>query len=323
MKMKKLLALLLATMMLLALCACGDEPVDENAPFVFERPIEIVCPWGAGGGADTTLRQFATLLQQELGQTVNVNNVAGAGGVQGVQYVVQQPSDGYTWLMCTPSPMLAQISGATEFDVYGQIKPICNMVWDCNIFVTSSNSPYNSWQELVDYIDANPGAVQCGVMTKTGLDGACVVAAFDNKVEAVGYTEGSQLNSDVIGGHIALACVGPAEVLAMLQSGDMKGILACTEKRLTIDELKDVECAGEVGVDCYYGPYRGIFCKNDMPQNAIDAFVAAAEKVVNSDEFQNWTKTQNLDQRTSWMDPATYQAQWDADYKELTEMFGS
>lgn len=323
MKMKKFLALLLALMMMAALTACGDEPVDENAPFTFERPIEIVCPWGAGGGADTTTRQFATLLQKELGQTVNVNNVTGAGGVQGVQYAVKQPSDGYTWLMCTPSPMLAQITGATEFDVYGQIKPICNMVWDCNMFITGKDAPYNNYQELIDYITANPGSVQCGVMAKTGLDGACVVGTFGDKVEAVGYTEGSQLNSDIIGGHVGLACVGPAEILPMIQSGDMKAILVCAEKRLTIEEFKDVECAAEVGVDCYYGPYRGIYCKNDMPQNAIDAFVAAAEKVVNGQEFQDWAKTQNLDQRTGWMDTATYQKQWDDDYKELNAMFGS
>lgn len=320
--MKKILALLLALVMAMSLAACEDETVDENGEFVFERPIEIVCPWGAGGGADTTVRQFATLLTKELGQTVNVNNVSGAGGVQGVQYAVQQPSDGYTWLMCTPSPMLAQITGATEFDVYGQIKPVCNMVWDCNMFVTGKNAPYNTYAELMAYVEKNPGSVRCGVMAKTGLDGACVVAAFGDKIEAVGYTEGSQLNSDVIGNHVGLACVGPAEVMAMLQSGDMKAIMVCAENRMTIDELKDVECAGELGVDCYYGPYRGIFCKNDMPQNAIDAFVAAAEKVITGKDFQDWAKTQNLDQRTGWMDTATYQAQWDADYEELNALFG-
>ena len=108
----------------------------------------------------------------------------------------------------------------------------------------------------------------------------------------------------------------------MIQSGDMKAIMTCTEERMTIDEYKDVECAGELNVDCFYGPYRGIYCKNDMPQEAIDAFTAAAEKAVASSEFQEWAKTQGLDQRTGWMDPATYQAQWDADHEELTQLFG-
>ena len=322
--MKKALSLLLVLVMALALAACGGEaPAANDGEFQFERAIEIVCPWGAGGGSDTTVRMFATQLEKELGVPVKVNNVKGAGGVQGVQYAVQQPADGYTFLQCTPSPLLAQISGATEFDVYGNIQPICNLVWDCNLFVTGANAPYNTYAELMEYVEANPGSVQCGVMSLTGLDNACVQAAFGDKIEAVGYSEGAQLNSDIIGGHISLAVVGPAEALPLIQSGDMKAIMVCSEERMTIDEYKDVECAGELGLDCFYGPYRGIFCKTGTPEAAIKLFAEAAEKAVASEEFQNWAKSEGLDQRTGWMDPVTYQAQWDADYAELTELFGA
>lgn len=339
--MKKFLSMALALAMVLTLAACGGGSGDSgtagaggasgggsaggdtpDAGFQFERRIEIVCPWGSGGGADTTLRQFATQLEKELGQSVVVNNVSGAGGVSGVQYAIDQPADGYTWLLCTPSPMLAQISGATDVDVYGSITPVCNLVWDCNIFVTGKDAPYNNYTELMEYVEANPGSVQCGVMSLTGLDNACVIGAFGDKIEAVGYSEGAQLNSDVIGGHVGLACVGPAEVLSMVQSKDMKAIMVCKEDRMTVPDYADVESAGELGVDCYYGPYRGIFCKNGTPQEAVDAFVAAAEKAVASSDFQAWAKTQGLDQRTGWMDTATYQAQWNSDHDELSALFG-
>ena len=323
--MKKFFTVFLAIAMVLSLAACGGSSTaanTQNGEWKFERKLEIVCPWGAGGGADTTLRQFATLLEKELGTAVVVNNVTGAGGVSGVQYAVNQPADGYTWLLCTPSPMLAQITGATEFDVYGNISPVCNLVWDCNIFVTGKNAPYNNYKELMEYVEANPGSVQCGVMSLTGLDGACVTAAFGDKIEAVGYSEGSQLNSDLIGGHVGLACVGPAEVLSMIQSGDMKAIMTCTEKRMTIPEYANIECAGELNVDCFYGPYRGIFCKNGTPEGAVKAFVEAAEKAVNSEAYQSWAATQGLDQRTGWMDNATYTAQWQKDHEELTQLFG-
>lgn len=318
--MKKILALVLAVLMVATMTACaagGDADFDK-----FTRKIEIVCPWGAGGGADTTVRQFATLMEKELGVSVVVNNVAGAGGVSGVEYAVKQPADGYTWLLCTPSPMLAQITGATQYDVYGNITPVCNLVWDCNIFVTGKDAPYNNYAELMDYVEANPGSVKCGVMSLTGLDGACVTAAFGDKIEAVGYSEGAQLNSDIIGGHIGLACVGPAEVLAMVQSGDMKAVMACTENRMTIPEYADVECAAEAGVDCFYGPYRGIFAKNGTPEAAIKLFTEAANKVVNGEEYQAWCATQGLDQRPGWMDTETYKAQWEADHTELSELFG-
>ena len=133
--MKKYLSILCVLALLAAMVGCGgnnggNDAEPANGEWKWERKIEIVCPWGAGGGADTTVRQFATQLEKELGQSVVVNNVTGAGGVSGVQYAVQQPADGYTWLLCTPSPMLAQITKATEFDVYGNITPVNNIVWD-------------------------------------------------------------------------------------------------------------------------------------------------------------------------------------------------
>ncbi|MDD3368289.1 MAG: tripartite tricarboxylate transporter substrate binding protein [Lachnospiraceae bacterium] len=337
---KKLLGVLLATSMVLGLTACGsssapaaDAPADSAAKteaagdaaagdWTWERKIEIVCPWGAGGGADTTVRQFATALEKELGVSVVINNKSGAGGVSGVEYAISQPADGYTWLLNTPSTMLAQISGATETDVYGSITPVCNLVHDQNIFVTAASSPFNTYEEMMKYIEENPDSAKCGVMSITGLDNACVIGTFGDKVESVAYSEGAQLNSDIIGGHVLLACVGPAEVSAMIASGDMKPILSCTEERLTMAGFENVECTGELGIDCYYGPYRGIFAANGTPEAAMTSFAAAAEKAVASEEFQKWAVTEGLDQRQGWYNTADFQAMWDQDFKDLTEVFG-
>ena len=335
---KRALSLALATVMAFGLAGCGSSDSGSAAPaetkeagqveaaaagWEWERNIEIICPWGTGGGADTTLRTFATALEKELGVSVVINNKSGAGGVTGVQFATSQPADGYTYLLCTQSPMLAQISGATDFDVYGSIKPLCQLVHDCNIFVTAADAPYNNYSELKEYAAANPGSIKCGVLTITGLDAACVEAAFEGEVEAVAYTEGSQLNADVIGGHVNLACVGPAEVSAMVASGDMKVIMSCTEEKMTLEGYENVECAGELGLDCFYGPARGIFYVNGTPEEAIKAFEAAAEKAVSSDEFQNWAAQQGLDQRQGWLNTADYQTSWDNDYNDLSEMFGT
>lgn len=327
-KTKKTAVMLTALAAAAALTACSGGESGQTAKetgdgsWNWERKIEIICPWGTGGGADTSLRTFATALEKEIGVSVVVNNKSGAGGVSGVEFASNQPADGYTYVLCTQSPMLAQISGATEFDVYGTINPLCQLVHDCNIFVTGKDSPYNNYEELKEYLTANPGKVKCGVMTITGLDAACVTAAFDGEVEAVAYTEGSQLNADVIGGHVDLACVGPAEVSAMLASGDMKVILSCTEERLTLPGYENVECAGELGLDCFFGPSRGIFYTEGTPEAAIKAFEAAAEKAVASESFQAWAKQEGLDQRQGWLNQADYQASWENDYKDLTELFG-
>lgn len=322
---KKLLGLLLTMAMAVTAVGCGSNanaPADggTDGAWTWDRKIEIVCPWGAGGGADTTVRQFATALEKEIGVSVVINNKSGAGGVTGLEYAASQPADGYTWTLATPSPLLAQISGATEFDVYGKFTPVCQLVHDCNVLVTGKDAPFNTYEELVAYIDANPGTVKCGVMSITGLDYACVVGAFGDKVEAVAYSEGAQLNSDIIGGHISLAVTGPAEVAAMIASGDMKPVLTFTEERMELPGFENTQCTGDVGIDCFYGPYRAIFAANGTPQEAIDAFEAAAEKAVASEEFQNWAKTEGLDQRQGWKNAADLKAAWDSDHEELGDI---
>ena len=77
--MKKLLCLVLALTMLMSLALISPAAAED---WKFERKIEIVCPWGLGGGADSTIRPMATLLQQKLGVPVEVRNETGAGGVQ-------------------------------------------------------------------------------------------------------------------------------------------------------------------------------------------------------------------------------------------------
>lgn len=333
--MKKVITLVVTlAMLVMAFAGCGKTasstaPSDasgsassESTEWTFERKVEIICPWGTGGGADTTVRTFATALEKELGVPVVVNNKSGAGGVTGVEFATSQPADGYTFLLCTPSPLLAQVTGATDFDVYGKIHPLCQLVHDCNILVASKDAPYNNYQELMDYVTANPGSVKAGVMTVTGLDGACVKAAFGDKIEAVAYTEGAQLNADVIGGHVGLAVVGPAEVAAMVQSGDMKVIMSFTEENLTMPGYENVEAAGKIGVESYFGPARGIFYTTGTPEGAITAFEAAAEKAVASETFQSWAKSEGLDQRPGWKNTADYTIAWEADYQQFVEMFG-
>ena len=108
--MKKLVCLAIALVMVLGLATCA------SAEFKFERKIDLVCPWGVGGGADSTLRPLATLLQDILGVPVEVVNVEGGSGVNGVEYTYKQPADGYTFMLGTQSLYIQDMLGNTSMD---------------------------------------------------------------------------------------------------------------------------------------------------------------------------------------------------------------
>ena len=98
-RMMKAAALFMSAVMTLSLAACGggsgsgttqaagaDGEAADAADWKWERKVTIVCPWGVGGGADGTLRPLQPALEEELGVPVEIVNVEGAGGANGVNY---------------------------------------------------------------------------------------------------------------------------------------------------------------------------------------------------------------------------------------------
>lgn len=109
--MNRIAAVLLAGIMLIGLCAAA---VAEE--WTFERCITIVCPWGLGGGADSTIRPMSELLEEYLGVPVEVRNETGGSGVVGATYAYEQPADGYTFLLGTQSLYIQDLLGKMDFD---------------------------------------------------------------------------------------------------------------------------------------------------------------------------------------------------------------
>ena len=132
--MKKLVCLVLAIVMIMAMA------MTASAEFKFERKIDIICPWGVGGGADSTLRPMANLLQEILGVPVNVVNVEGAAGVNGVEYTYKQPADGYTFMLGTQSLFMQDMSGTTSMNFKEEFQPIDVLVHSINIIAASKKS---------------------------------------------------------------------------------------------------------------------------------------------------------------------------------------
>lgn len=84
-----------------ATTAAANQGDAAQAEWKWERKVTLVCPWGVGGGADSTLRPLQTVLQDELGVPVEIVNVEGAGGANGIDFTCKQPADGYTYVLGT------------------------------------------------------------------------------------------------------------------------------------------------------------------------------------------------------------------------------
>ena len=319
--MKKKIINLLCLLLCLSLSACEKQSVDEGPAkeWAWEYNIDIICPWGEGGGADTTLQAFRKSLQEVVGTDVVVEHKTGSGGIAGMQYAQTKPADGYFYLLATQSMLLMQISGETDYDVYHSIHPLCRLVYDCNLFVTAPDASLRSYEELHAYALDHPGELRCGLMSLMGLDSACVNAAFGDIVDIVQYQDGRTMLEDAANGAVDFAICGPGEATDMLSAGQLYIVMSCTEEPVTIRGYDaPIPCAGQLGLDCFYGPGRGIFYFDGTPEEAIEAFERDAKAAVESESFQRFLREQNLDLRPGWLGREEYQQQWDNEYAELS-----
>ena len=292
--MKKLVCLALAIVMTLALVTCA------SAEFKFERKIDLVCPWGVGGGADSTLRPMASLLQDILGVPVEVVNVEGGSGVNGVEHTYKQPADGYTFMLGTQSLYIQDMLGNTSMDFKTEFECVDVLVHSINAIVASKISMdkfgVTNWAELQAYIAEHPFEVSVAMLTATGVDGASLAQATEGlDLMEIPYSSGADANSALVGGHCDLYVCGWDDIAGLVESGDIIPILALCENRMSIQP--ELQCSGENGIESYMGPWRGLFAKNGTPQEAIDALVAAVEEAKQSDAWKEFTHNAAYDER--------------------------
>ena len=314
--MKKLVCLVMALVMVLAIATVA------SAEWKFERKIDIVCPWGVGGGADSTIRPMANLLREILGVEVEVVNVEGGSGVTGVEYAYKQPADGYTFMLGTQSLFLADLQGTTSMDFKTEFIPIVKLVHSINIIAGSKialeEKGVTKFSELIDYINAHPFEVSVGMLTATGVDGLGLQQALEGlDVLEVPYSGGSEMSSALVGGHIDLMITGTDEIRGLIASGDIVPILSLSEQRMKL--FPDVECSGELGIESYMAPWRAIFAKTGTPQEAIDALVAAVEEAVQTDTWQEFLVSAAYDEREGFSKGEELLALEESEYQVFTE----
>ena len=124
-----------------------------------QRPVQLIVPWGAGGGTDATARIIAALLEKELKQPFNVVNRTGGSGVVGHDAIANAAPDGYTIGLITVEITMMHHVGLTKLK-HTDYTPIGLVNADPAAINVRSDSPYKSVKDLLAAIKANPGKMK-------------------------------------------------------------------------------------------------------------------------------------------------------------------
>jgi len=121
---------------------------------------------GAGGSTDVVMRAVTPHAEEVLGARVVLTNRTGGVGAIATEFVQVQDADGCTLLMGAENPQIYKVMGLGHID-YGDFVPISVLARGVPLIVANTDAPFNTFQELVDYVQAHPGEVKIGSTGRT------------------------------------------------------------------------------------------------------------------------------------------------------------
>ncbi len=242
------------------------------------KPIRLVIGFAPGGAADYVARTIADPLGRVLGQTVTVENRAGAGSSLAADFVAKAPADGYTLLIASPSSVSVNPALNPKLSYSAKdLVPVTRVTTSPLVVAVNPNAGINSFQELMALAKAKPGVLN---YTSSGNGSAPHLgAAHFSKVAGVEmvhipYKGGAPAIQAVIAGDAQLTFGTPPSVLPMVTAGRLKALAVTSATRTPL--VPDVPAAAEAGLPGYsmsfwYGFFVPVGTPPDVMKKLFDA----------------------------------------------------
>ena len=197
------------------------------------RPITIVAPFPAGSVTDSVTRVLAQALQQSLGQTVIVDNRAGAQGTIGASFVAKANPDGYTLLMGSSVMFVANhLFKTLPYHPVESFAPVSGIGSTAMMFLVSQSSPIRSLADLTKASQKSDPPVSMAYGSPSGQVALALYATItDSRPIAVGYRGIPQAITDMIGGQVNVAIVDIGSGLAQVNGGKANALAISAASR--------------------------------------------------------------------------------------------
>lgn len=237
------------------------------------KPIRLISPFAAGGGADTVARFFGQKLSVALQQQVIVDPRPGAGSVIGTELVARAPADGYTILIVNDTHAInTSLRSKLPYDPIRDFAPITLIASTPFMLIVHPSLPVRSAQELVALAKARPGQINyasSGNGTVAHFAGEFFRLAAGIDIVHVPYRGITGAVVDVASGAAQMMIVSPLSALPLVRTGRLKVLAVTSAKRApALPDLPTVREGGMKGFE--FTSAYGLLA----PRNTPDAVMA-------------------------------------------------
>ncbi len=265
----------------LAVLAFGGAAAAQNYP---SRPITIIVPFSAGGPSDVMARILAERMKTTLGETVQIENVTGAGGSIGVGRAVRSAPDGYTISFGHLGTHVA--NGAIYklgYDLVTDLEPVALLPSNTMIVVSKNAVPAKSLGELLAWLKARPEPAAAGT---AGAGSGSHIAGlyFENitgiKLQYVPYRGTGPAMNDLVAGQIDLIVDQLSNSINQVRAGTIRGYAVTDTKRS--ESASDIPTADEAGLPGFHMTlWSGLWAPKGTPKEIVTKLNAAAVEALN------------------------------------------
>ena len=273
--------------LLAALMLSGSAMAQSEYP---NRPVRFIIPYAAGGATDSIGRLVGQKMAEQLGQSIVVENRAGADGNIGASAVAKASPDGYTILLGDVGNMTMgpAVRKNVPFDPVRDFAPICQLVSAPNIVVVNPAVPVTSFKAFIAYAKANPGKLSyasSGTGGSAHLAGELLKSATGINMIHVPYKGAMAAIPDVLRGDVQVM-IGLSPVLPLVRDQRLRPLATTGLKRTTF--LPDIPAISELGFPGFEATaWYGLFAPAGTPKPVISRLHDAAIKALKTPDVKS------------------------------------
>jgi tripartite-type tricarboxylate transporter receptor subunit TctC len=252
------------------------------------KPVRLIVPYTPGGNTDLLGRIIAEQLAQATGQTVIVENKAGAAGTIGTDFVAKAKPDGYTLLLASFGNILTARSlyENLPYNPVNDLTPVVLLATPQTVLVVNSSLPFNDVKGLIAYAKARPGTLNYGSSgngSSNHLFGALFASMAGMTMTHVAYKGSGPAVADVLSGVIQMYFAPFPLVLGHIKSGTLKAIAVTGATRHPL--LPDIPTIAEAGVPGYEAlGWFALMAPSKTPSAIVQSLNREVNKIISSDQ---------------------------------------
>lgn len=284
-----------AARLLAVVLACTAAPALAAYP---DKPIKIIVGFTPGGTADSVARILSVAMGARLGQTMVVENRAGANGNLATEFVQRSAPDGYTIFFTSIGHAVnPSLYKDAKYDPVKDFTPIGQVLSAPNVLVVPGNSPFNSVKELTAYAKAHPGKLDVassGSGTSVHLSAELYKQIMGVHLVHIPYRGTGSLLPDLLSGVVAMSFPNLPSALPFIQSGKLKALGVTTAKRS--DAAPQIPTLAEAGVPGYdMSTWYGLIGPANMPADVVQQLNQTLRQVLQDPQVRSKLVSQGVD----------------------------